>query len=87
MATKVRTFSLLQYLDAALTLAEYGRDANGIVIALVPNTPGFYAQGDTFEEARTNLQDVVEGNILLALQLGLPIPLLPGVSIEERDAY
>ena len=36
----------------------------------------FFAQGETFEEARANLQDVIEGNLLLALQLGLEIPKL-----------
>jgi hypothetical protein len=28
---------------------------------------------------------VIEGNIMLALQLGLDIPQLAGVNIEERD--
>ena len=86
MTTKVRSFSLLRYVDAALALADYERDENGVVIAVVPNASGFFAQGDTFEEARANLRDVVEGNVLLALQLGLPIPTMPGVSIEEEDA-
>jgi hypothetical protein len=36
---------------------------------------GFFAQGDTFKEARANLQDVIEGNVILALQLGLEIPV------------
>lgn len=86
MVTRLRTFSLLRYVDAALALAEYARDENGVVIALVPEASGFFAQGDTFEEARANLRDVIEGNVLLALQLGLPIPGVPGVSIEEQDA-
>jgi predicted RNase H-like HicB family nuclease len=86
MSTKVRTFSLLRYVDAALALAEYERDEDGVVIALVPNASGFFAQGETFEDARANLRDVIEGNILLALQLGLTIPSVPGVSIEEQDA-
>jgi predicted RNase H-like HicB family nuclease len=86
MMTKVRTFSLLRYVDAALALADYERDDDGIIIAVVPDASGFFAQGDTFEEARANLRDVIEGNVLLALQLGLPIPVVPGVQIEEQDA-
>lgn len=85
MVTRLRTFSLLRYVEAALALAEYARDENGVVIAVVPGASGFFAQGDTFEEARANLRDVIEGNVLLALQLGLPIPVVPGVSIEEQD--
>jgi predicted RNase H-like HicB family nuclease len=86
MVTRVRTFSLMRYVDTALSLAQYERDENGVVIALVPNASGFFAQGDSFEEARSNLRDVIEGNVLLALQLELPIPTMPGVTIEEQDA-
>jgi predicted RNase H-like HicB family nuclease len=86
MTTKIRTFSLHRYVDAALALAEYERDDDGVVIAIVSNASGFFAQGDTFEEARANLRDAIEGNVLLALQLGMPIPVIPGVSIEEQDA-
>lgn len=83
--SRVRIFSLLQYTETALKQAEYHRDENDVVIAVVPGASGFFAQGDTFEEARENLRDVVEGNVILALQIGLPIPSLPGVTIEERD--
>jgi predicted RNase H-like HicB family nuclease len=84
--SKIRIFPISQYVNAALAMAEYERDENGVVIALVPEASGFFAQGDNFEEARRNLQDVIEGNIALALQLNLPLPAIKGVVIEERDA-
>lgn len=83
---KILTFSLLRYVDAALAQAEYERDENGIIIAQIPDAAGFFAQGETFEDARTNLRDVIEGNVLLALQLGFAIPTIEGVAIEEQDA-
>ena len=86
MMKKVRFFSISRYVEAALTQAEYDRDENGVVIANVPGASGFFAQGDNFEEARLNLRDVIEGNVLLALQLGLEIPVITGVTIEEQDA-
>jgi predicted RNase H-like HicB family nuclease len=82
---KVKAFSLTRYVEAALKKAEYFRDENGMVIARVPQASGFFAQGDTFEEARANLRDVIEGNVLLALQLGLELPRIEGVEIEERQ--
>jgi len=85
MTNKVRGLSLSRYVEAALRLAEYERDEDGVVIAQVPSASGFYAQGDNFEDARDNLRDVIEGNVLLALQLGLPIPAIQGVAIEEHD--
>jgi predicted RNase H-like HicB family nuclease len=83
---KVRFFSLSRYVEAALRQAEYDRDENEVIVALVPGASGFFAQGDNFEEARENLRDLIEGNVLLALQLGLEIPAIMGVTIEEQDA-
>ncbi len=83
--SKVKFFAMTRYLDSALKKAEYERDENGIIVALVPSMDGFYAQGETFEEARQNLREVIEGNILLALQLGWEIPVIEGVVFEERD--
>lgn len=86
MTKKVRCFSLREYVDAALAHAEYERDENGIVVAQVPGASGFFTQGESFEEARVNLRDVIEGNVLLALQLGFDIPAIQGITIEEQDA-
>jgi predicted RNase H-like HicB family nuclease len=80
---KARVFSVTEYSGRALLLAEYTRDENGVVIGRVPGAQGFYAQGANFEEARANLRDVVEGNVVLALQLGLPIPEIEGVKVSE----
>lgn len=85
VAYHVRLFSLSRYVEAALRLAEYERNEEGVLVAKVPHAPGFFAQGETYEEARANLQDVIEGNVLLALQLGWDIPPVAGVDIEERD--
>jgi predicted RNase H-like HicB family nuclease len=82
---KVKQFSLRDYLERALALAEYERDENGMFVARVPNTDGFYAQGNSVEEARHELTDVIEGNIILALQLGFEIPKLPGIDFTEQD--
>jgi predicted RNase H-like HicB family nuclease len=87
MTAKVRTFSLLRYVDAALALAEYERDENGVIIASVPGASGFFTQGDTFEDARINLRDAIEGNVLLALQLALPIPVISGVEISCQQIF
>ena len=82
---KVKQFSLRLCLQKALQLAEYTRDEDGVVVARVPDASGFYAQGETVEEARSELADVVEGNVLLALQLGLDVPVLPDVEFLEQD--
>lgn len=82
---KAKYFMLSKYVEASLQKAEYQKDENNAVIAKVPGASGFFAQGNTFEEARANLQDVIEGNVMLALQLGLEIPRIEGVEIKEID--
>ncbi len=83
--SKVKFFALSHYVEAAIRRVEYERDENGVVVAHVPGAEGFYAQGETFEEARENLREVIEENIMLALQLGWAIPTIEGITIEERD--
>ena len=83
--SKVKIFSLARYVEIALRRAEYARDENGMVVANVDGLPGCFAQGEPHEEARRNLEDVIEGNILLALQLGWDVPPLAGVDIREQD--
>lgn len=82
---RVKLFSIGRYVEAALTLAEYERDEDGLIVASVEGASGFFAQGANHEEARANLEDAIEGNVLLALQLGSEIPVIPGVPIEKRD--
>jgi predicted RNase H-like HicB family nuclease len=82
---RVRVLSISRYVQAALERAEYKSDENGVIIACVPGAAGFFSQGDSFEEARENLRDAIEGNLTLALQLGLPIPAFEGVPVEEQD--
>jgi predicted RNase H-like HicB family nuclease len=82
---KAKSFSLSAYIEQALRMAEYEKDENGVVVASVPNIPGFYSQGENFEEARNNLRDAIEGNLLVALQLGFEIPEIAGVEMREVD--
>lgn len=82
---KAKYFMLSEYIKQALKKAQYEKDENSVVIAKIPGCSVFFAQGDTFEEARTNLQDVIEGNVILALQLGFEIPEIEDVEIKELD--
>lgn len=74
LSQKTKSVSLSAYLEQALKLAEYEKDENGIVVAHVPSVSGFFSQGGNFDEARDNLRDAIEGNLLVALQLGFEIP-------------
>jgi predicted RNase H-like HicB family nuclease len=79
---RLQMFSLSDYLKAALEKAEYEPDGE-VIFARVPEVAGFYfSQGETYEEARANLQDAIEGSVLIALQMGWEIPPIPGSKVK-----
>ena len=81
---KLTTFSMRDYLKAALACAEYEQDEDGLIVASVPSAVGFYSQGEFHEEAWTNLMDAIEGSVIFALQMGDEIPSIPGVEVKTE---
>ncbi len=82
---KLVGFSLAEYIQAALELAVYERDEDSGVIASVPGIQGAFTQGESYEEARENLKDAIEGNVMMDLQMGWPIHEIPEVKIEVAE--
>ena len=78
---ELTTFCMQEYLNAALAQVEYEKDED-MIVASVPNASGFYSQGESYEEARANLLDAIEGNVQIALQMGWDIPRFPGVDVR-----
>ncbi len=71
-----------EYIQAALTLAEYDTLEDGTYVATVVGLQGVIAIGDTIEECRKDLIEVIEGWIALRLRLGDLIPPIKGFSIN-----
>ena len=82
---KLVGFSLAEYVQAALELAEYSREEDGMILATVPGANGFFTEGETYEEARENLKDAIEGCVMIDLQMGWPIHPIPNVKIEVGE--
>ena len=78
---KLLDFSLAEYVQAALSRIEYERDEDGWIVACVPGIQGAFTQGETYEEARANLAEVIEGNVMIDLQMGWPVCEIPEVEI------
>jgi predicted RNase H-like HicB family nuclease len=56
----------------------------------IPDLKGVWATGKTLEECRRNLEETVEGWIIVRLQQGLALPPLDGLTIrplEHLPAY
>jgi len=71
-----------EYIQAALKLAEYDTLEDGSYVATVEGLQGVIAIGDSIEECRRDLIEVIEGWIVLRLKLGDSIPPLQGISIN-----
>ena len=58
---------------------------DGGYVAEVPSLPGCYSQGDTYEEAKANIQEAIQGYIEALEADGLPVPSedIPPVIVAE----
>lgn len=72
-----------EYIRAALMQAEYDTLEDGSYVATVPGLRGVIAVGDTLEECRMDLIEVIEEWIVARLQWGYPIPPIGGQIIAS----
>ena len=72
-----------EYIEAALSRAEYKTIKNDEpYFASVSDLPGVWATGNTIEECRKELIEVIEEWIVARLQRGLSIPSIGEHTIE-----
>jgi predicted RNase H-like HicB family nuclease len=71
-----------EYIGAALRHAKYETVEDGTYMATVERLRGVIAIGDSIEECRQDLVEVIEGWIALRLKMGDAIPAIDGVTIE-----
>lgn len=71
-----------EYIQAALRRAEYKVLDDGIYMATVEGLRGMIAIGDTIEECRQDLIEVIDGWVALRLKMGDGVPAIDGVTID-----
>ena len=67
---------LSEYVQTALKLAEYDTLEDGSYVATVEGLRGVIAIGDSIEECRRDLIEVIEGWIALRIRFGAKIPMI-----------
>lgn len=73
---------LTNYIKAAMRRAKYEIIADdGSYYAEIPGFRGVYANAATLETCREELQEVLEGWIVLGLRLGHPLPEIDGLKL------
>jgi predicted RNase H-like HicB family nuclease len=75
---------LTEYIQAAMCHAQYELMENGRVFATIPQCPGTWGEGATEEEARRELQDVLESWLIVGLRHNDPFEIIDGVDLNPQ---
>jgi predicted RNase H-like HicB family nuclease len=75
-----------EYVDRALRRAQYDKLDDGTFCAEVPALRGVLATGDTLEECRDQLAEVVEEWVLVRISRGLDVPPLDDIEVKVSRA-
>lgn len=81
-------FILSDYVDAALSQAEYDKLSDGTFSGRIPTCTGVLAFAKTLKECEQELRSTLEDWILLGLKLGHRLPVIEGIDLngETVDA-
>lgn len=75
---------LTEYIKAAMHRAKYKLIGDGTFFGEIPGLDGLWANAETLEACRDELEESLEEWILLGLQLGHPIPAIDGIDLSFK---
>jgi len=78
---------LTEYIRAAMRRATYEILPDGTFYGEIPGFQGVYANAKSLETCREELQEVLEGWIVLGLRLGHSLPAVEGIELAVEQAY
>lgn len=73
---------ITDYISAAMRHARYEILDDGAFYGEIPGFRGVYANADNLEACRAEIQDVLEGWILLGVRPGHELPSVDGLRLE-----
>ncbi len=74
-----------EYISAAMAKAEYKiYEEDGSFFGRIPGFQGVWANNDTLEECRTELEEVLEVWLLFSISRNLDVPVVDGIDINIR---
>ncbi len=75
---------LTKYIQAAISKARYEILDDGTYYGEIPPCRGVWANAETLEACRQELQEVLEEWLLLKMKDGAPLPTIDGLSLEVK---
>jgi predicted RNase H-like HicB family nuclease len=77
---------LTAYIEAAMHKARYEiLPEDGSFYGEIPECTGVFANADSLEACRDQLQEVLEDWILLRIRKRLPLPTIDGIELSIQD--
>jgi predicted RNase H-like HicB family nuclease len=73
---------LTQYIQAAMAHAAYEMLPDQTFYGEIPGLAGVYANANTLESCRGQLQEVLEGWIVLGLRMNHTLPAVDGIKLD-----
>ena len=79
------TTMLTNYIQAAMSRAKYSiLEDDDTFIGKIPDCQGVWANANTLEACRDELQEVLEGWIILGLRLGHTLPVIDSMDLTPE---
>jgi predicted RNase H-like HicB family nuclease len=75
---------LTDYIRAAMRQAQYELMENRRFFGRIRSCRGVWAEGETLESCREELQSTLEDWLLLGLQLGHKLPVIDGINLNRK---
>ncbi|MEX1254551.1 MAG: type II toxin-antitoxin system HicB family antitoxin [Dehalococcoidia bacterium] len=75
---------LTAYIDAAMARARYKIMEDGTYFGEIPRLPGVWANAETLEACRQELQEVLEDWLVLKLRDGDEVPVIDRIRIGRK---
>lgn len=77
---------LISYINAAMRLAKYEILEDQTFYGEIPGFQGVWANADTLEACRDELQSVLEDWLILGLRMGHSLPIVAGINLAPAEA-
>jgi predicted RNase H-like HicB family nuclease len=80
-------FILSEYLERAMSHAEYDKLEDNTFSGRIPSCKGVLAFGTTLPECEASLRSTLEDWLLLGLKLRHPLPVIEGIDLNKEPEY
>lgn len=74
---------LTEYIQSAMRRAQYELLGDGTFFGEIPDCQGVWGNADTLKECQEDLQDSLEGWIVLGLRVGHVLPVINGINLTS----